>query len=149
MSLRTDMLPVAEAARAISGPTELDARTVQVTVRTRTWLGGRRGVPDGNNFNDVDLVLPQRYRVRLMKQEEISSSGGRFRAGDVRVGGITPKHATGGFSPEDLKPVLVPGQETIYLLTGAISGEYKLVNLQTDHIVSYFLVLRNTRVTPE
>lgn len=43
MGLREAFRPIADSVRAITGPGALDIRTMQCTVRLRTWAGGRPG----------------------------------------------------------------------------------------------------------
>lgn len=87
--------------------------------------------------------------MRDVNQREIAGSGGRYEAGDVKVGPFTPLHAGGGYTPEQLAPVVtVNGVEILYVLAGGLSGEYKRIDIETDRALSYWLVLRRKRSTP-
>lgn len=145
MSLRTDILPVVDELRGLAGPSNFDVRTTRLTIRTRVWSGGRRG---SGVSQDTDLVLPQIYKVVLLTTKEIAGSGGRYEMGDVRIGPITPASTSGGFTSEQLKPSGAQGTEIIYVLTGAVTGEYALVSLNTDKPFGYYLVIRKMRTTP-
>ena len=145
MSLRTALLPIVDACRAIAGSTGLDIRTTQLTIRTRTWSGGRAGV---GTPTDVDLVLPQRYKVVQLSAKEVASSGGRYQMEDVRVGPITPAQGGVGYTIAQLTPDGDAGVEILYMLSGAVLGEHALVQSQTQRPFRYELILRRRRRTP-
>jgi hypothetical protein len=139
------MNALANRVRAI--PESLDERTTLVTIRTRTWVGGRRAAEGG--YADVDLVLAPRPKVREVDQRDIDGSAGQYVTGDVRVGPITPSFPGGGYTKEQLAPTIVTnGVETSYLLSGGIDGDYARIDLTTDRSHSWFLVLRRKRTTP-
>lgn len=147
MSFRTSILAAVEAARSISGPSGLDIRTHQLTIRKRTWSGG---AIDVGTPTDEDLVLPPHYPVRLVKASEVNSAAGNYEVGDVIVRHITPSDGAGtGYTPLQLKPrITAHGQEVIYVLTGPHGGEYGLVEIRTHRPFSYDLVLRRSLRTP-
>ncbi len=146
MTLRTDLLPVVDELRALAGPSGFDVRTSQLTVRARTWAGGRRGLGPAT---DSDLVLPQIYKIREVKTQEIASSGGLFEMGDVLVGPITPTDVSGGgFTAAQLAPDGQTGTEIVYVITGDLAGEYSRVELNKSKPFSWFLTLRRRRTTP-
>jgi hypothetical protein len=147
MSIRSALLKVADKVRALPSRPSWDVWPTSLTIRVRTWEGGRIGTEGGTT--DVDLVISPKPRVKDVSQREIAGSGGRYEAGDVRVGPITPQYAGGGYTPAQLAPpVGSNGVEVLYVLSGGISGEYGRVDLQTDHSLSYWLVLRRKRSTP-
>jgi hypothetical protein len=155
MSLRTEILPVADELRALSGPQAFDIRTSQLTVRTRSWSGGRPGL--GTN-TDVDLVIDQIYKIQHVSASEIASSGGRYEAEDIKVGPVTPAwfdaqgNQLGGHTPAQLKPNGDDATEIVYVLTStmyiATEGEYTLVQLHTERPFGFLLVIRRRRTTP-
>lgn len=147
MTLRINLLKRVDQIRGIAGVTGVDIRTSQVTVRTTTWSGGRRGLGTATNS---DLVLPQRYKVRQLTQKEIASSGARYEEGDIEIGPITPSDGLGhGFTIAQLAPEETSdGIEIVYVLTGAIIGEYARVNLNSDRPFRYELILTRRRTTP-
>lgn len=143
------MLDVAETLRALAGPSVFDIRTTGVTVRTRSYVGGRRSSQSA--YTDSDLVLPQIYKVARVKANEISSSGGLYEIGDLKVGPITPRGDTLGWTEAQLAPqVTTDGIDIIYVLSGnsGHSGEYSRVELQREKPFSYFLVLRRRSTQP-
>lgn len=145
MSLRTRMLAVADRVRAI--PARLDERPTTVTIRTRTWAGGLPGREGATTH--VDVVLTPTPKVREISQREIVNSGGRYQAGDLRVGPITPAYTGGGYTEAQLAPVVTSDAvEVVYVLAGYISGEYARVDLSQDRSHSWFLTLTRTRRTP-
>lgn len=150
-TFREDFLELADELRSLSGPDpDFDIRTSQLTIRSRTWLGGKRGATGG--YTDSDLEIPRKYRIRQMEQNEIASAGGRYEAGDVLVGPITPEFPgppPGGYTEAQLKPrPTTDATEIIYLITGAHAGEYRLIELRSMRAFGYELVIRRTRATP-
>jgi len=146
MSLRTDLLPVVDLLRGLTGPDVLDIRTAQLTIRTRTWSGTEVG--EGTP-TDSDLVLPKNYRVDSLTTKEIASSGGRFSDDAVKVGPITPAFDGGGYTPEMLNPgATADNVEVIHILTGQVNGNFRLASLLTERPFSYIMVLNRRRDTP-
>lgn len=149
MSFRTDILPLVDECRAIAGVDDMDQWTTQLTIRTRVWSGGRvkAGTPA-----DTDLVLPQRYKISQLSPEaaqKILGTGGTYNPGDhVLVRNITQAFAGGGFTAQQLAPQAVTGTEIIYILTGAITGEFELVNITSTRPYRHTLLLFRTNRTP-
>lgn len=147
MSFRTSLLKTVEAARSLSGPSGVDIRVNQLTIRTRTWSGRLLG--DGT-ATDVDLVIPAHYPIRLVTEQEINTAGGQYEVGDILVDHITPSDGAGtGYTPTQLKPVVTTDNvEIIYLIAGPHAGEYSAVELRTYRPFTYQLVLRRKITTP-
>lgn len=142
MTFLDSIRAMADGARSIAGPSGLGVRLNQLTVRTRTWQGGRLGL---GPTADVDLVLPQKYPVRHITAQEIFSSGGKYEAGDIAVDHVTPNTGDGtvGFTADQLNPTVTSNAvEIIYIITGAHPGEYTLIDIQNYRVVSTRLVLR-------
>jgi hypothetical protein len=150
MSLRSSALKTANILRSLASKPAIDIYTTSVTVRRRTWTGGRIGAEGGKS--DDDLVLTPRPRVRELNQREITGSGGRYTAGDVKVGPLTPAHDANpgvGYTEAQLAPIApTSGVEILYVLEGGITGHYSRLDLQTDRAFSYWLILRRKRATP-
>lgn len=150
MSFRTIFCDVADILRGLTGPDIFDIRTAQLTIRTRTYIGGRRSSEGA--FTDSDIVLPQIYKIRPLKTEEIASSGGKYEIGDLIVGPITPKGDNLGWDQSQLQPKpSVDGIDIIYVITDTTpnathSGEYSRVEFRSWRPFSVFLILRR-RVT--
>gem|GEM_PF-6946013 len=67
---------------------------------------------------------------------------------DVRVGPITPAGGGVGYTVDQLKPAGADGVEILYVLSGAVAGEYAIVHLHTERPFRYEIVLRRRRRTP-
>lgn len=145
------MKQVADNLRALQGPNAFDVVPNQLTIRTRTWAGGMPGADGG--FTDADLVIPANYRIAQVSMREVSSSGGRYREGDLKIGPITPAWTvgsqSGGYTIAQLRPEPTSdGVEILYVITGTEVGDYQLVEGQFDDRFSYFLVIRRRYTTP-
>ncbi len=145
MTFRDSMNRLAANVRRV--PVRLDERPTTVTIRTRTWAGGRRRADGGST--DVDVVLTPTPKVREVTTRDIAASAGRYVLGDVKVGPITPTFPGGGYTQAQLAPPTTDsGVEIIYVLEGNENGEYTRVTLTSDRSHSWFLVLRRRRTTP-
>jgi hypothetical protein len=146
MTLRTNLLRVADRVRALAGASRLDQRPHQLSIITREWSGGYK---DAGQPTDSVLALPPQFVVRQMSTREIASSGGRYELGDVAVDHITPEYVdprdgqAKGFNPNVLDPVVTRnGVEIVYRLSGPHAGDYQLVGLESWRPYSYRVVLR-------
>jgi hypothetical protein len=151
------MLPVFDRLRAKTGPTGFDIRPTSLTVVTRRWTSGLVGVEPSDlvspAFTDSRLELPSVFKVRQMSTREIASSGGRYEAGDAKLGPITPAYtkadgSQGGVSEAQLKPDGDEGTEIVYVLAGAHAGEYALIALVSTAPFAWWLVLGRRQTTP-
>jgi hypothetical protein len=138
--------------------------TTRVTVRTRTWNGGEIGT---GVYSDEDFLLGQEVGVSKLTQKEILTSGGYFSFNDVKVTHITPPFAGGGYSlaqiapasqiPSTIESKLMlsdtggvaadPAVEYIYILSGEINGDYRLVTVGDDKALHYTLFLHELDVS--
>jgi hypothetical protein len=151
------MLPVFDRLRAKTGPSGFDIRPTSLAIVTRRWTSGVVGVtPDDATlaaYVDTRRQLPAVYKVRQLTTREIASSGGRYEAGDVRLGPITPAYTNvngsqGGVSESQLKPDGDDATEILYELGGAHAGEYALIALVSTAPFSWWLVLGRRQSTP-
>lgn len=148
-TLRTNLLPVINNGRKIVDG--LGFRTSDVSVVTRLWPSGTRGVPSETDYVDstVTPLVNPRPKVRQITSREIASSGGMYEDGDLRVDKLTPKFAAGGYLPEEIAPIAPDkGTEILYLVTGPLAGEYRRINSNLDRALGYSLTLRRMRTTP-
>ena len=149
MTFRTDMLAIKDAIRdAVLSPNGLDMTPHTLTIVTRTWTSGRKGKQSGSPpyYADVNLALPQRYKIRQLSMREVSSSNGRYTDGDLIVEHVTPSDGAGtGFTSAQLDPrgVTTDGVEFVYVIGGstALAGEYALKEARLSGALSYHLVL--------
>jgi hypothetical protein len=151
------MLPVFDRLRALTGPSRFDIRPTSLSIITRRWTSGVVGAepddPSKAPYTDARLDLPATYRVRQVTTREIASSGGRYEAGDVKVGPLTPAYVAangsqGGVSEAQLKPDGDAGTEIIYELSGAHAGEYALIALVSSAPFGWWLVLTRRETAP-
>lgn len=130
----------------------LGFRTNAVSLVTRTWTKDAVVVAPGTGGATMTESAPTALypipRVRAMSEEDVASSGGKYQQGDLRVDRLSPKHASGGYDPEDLRPTVARHVELVYLVTGPNEGEFELVDLETTHNFEYVLTLRRRRTTP-
>lgn len=132
---------LADGARQIAAP----IRTTKITVRKRTWpLQMGVGTP-----TVVDFEFPVWTKVVKATNREVASSGGRITLEDVLAGPITPAYAGGGVTLEQLTPTITDDlTEVVYVLSGAINGEYTLLSNSTERPFRYMLTLRRKETTP-
>lgn len=146
-TFRTVFLDVADTLRALTGPEVFDIRTTKLTVISRNYVGGRRSSQAA--YVDSELDLPQIYKIRPLKTNEIADSGGKYEQGDIIVGPITPKGDTLGWTEAELQPKpSQDGLDVIYRCTGAHNGDYSRVELRSHKPFSYYLILRRRNDTP-
>jgi hypothetical protein len=148
-NLRQHLNRVAERIRAL--PVRLGERPTTVTIEVREWSGRRVG--DGSLMSTTSTVITPAPKVREVSLREIAGSGGRYEAGDVRVGPITPAYdtgvATGGYTSAQLAPLMTRNAlEVVYVLAGWMAGEYLRTDLESDKSHQFYLVLRKNRATP-
>jgi hypothetical protein len=143
VSFRTSFLGLADGLRKLQGATGFDVATSQLTIRKRLWAGGAAGTPGG--YTDTDLALPQHYKIRTVTAREVAGSGGVLLEGDIKVGPITPSDGAGvGYTPAQLRArATSPGEEIIYVVTGALAGDYTCVDANFSRAFGYMLTLRN------
>lgn len=145
MSLRTELLPVVNDARALVE--DLGLRVFSLRVEVREWSGARVG--SGTMTTPSTLTLDPRPRVRDVSAREVASSGGTLRTGDRRITGITPAHTGGGYTPAQLRPSISGQQERVYVLTGEDGeSEWELVEASFDRPFGHEMVVRRRRATP-
>jgi hypothetical protein len=84
-----------------------------------------------------------------VNERDIASSGGRLKLEDIIVGPITPPYPGGGCSEAQLAPTVTDDvTEVVYVLSGAVNGEYTLLALSTDRPFRHMLTLRRKETTP-
>ena len=147
MTFRTDILDAVEGFRTLPG--ELDIRQQRVSVVVRAWTGSRVG--DGTSTTTTTEILVSGYppKVKELSSRDVVASGGRYTSGDVRVGPITPPHASGGVDPAVYNPATTASPAEVYfVLTGPgfPTGGARFERVSDDTLAnfSHFLVLRPT-----
>lgn len=147
MSLREDLLPVFQDSRALIEA--LGLRPNGLTIKVRTHIG----TPGVDGYVDEDLVISPKPRIREVSTREISGSGGRYTAGDLRIDKITPQYTdasgTHGYTPEQIDPTIATrGVDVVYVITGTLAGDYALVDAKVDRNFGYTIVVTRKRSTP-
>lgn len=125
----------------------LGFRTNTVSMVTRAWTA-KPGSQGATYTESTPLEIYPIPRVRAMSEEDVASSGGKYQSGDLRVDRLSCKHASGGYDPEDLRPIVGQHTEIVYLVTGPNEGEFELIDLETTHNFEFVLTLRRRRTTP-
>jgi hypothetical protein len=147
MTVRDNVLVPLDAARAIIAG--LGLRRYAVTVRVRTWSGGRPGAGAATN---ADLALSPTPRVRTLAPREVAASGGTYEEGDYRVDKITPAFSgppSGGYTPAQLNPEPGADQDVVVLLGGDDGAKVcTLVGAPADRAFGYELIVRPRREAP-
>ena len=121
--------------------------TTAITVVIRTF-DKRAGV---GIYHDEEVAVLDHYPVRELKAREVASSGGLYQSGDIKIEQITKPITTGGgWTEAQIKPALefdakTQDKRVLYLATGDIKGAFALVDLKSDDIASWSMVLRRTR----
>ena len=150
MTLRDDLLPVFDSVRALMA--DLDFRRYDIVRRVTTWSGERIG--DGSpTETDLPLTLDasgRRIKVKRLTSHEVVSSGGKYAAGDFRIGPLTPTFDGGGVDPSLFNPAVgTAPQEVSFQLTGPGMEDgawFKLIDTETEKNFGYYFVLRRTAV---
>lgn len=147
MAVRDNILVPLDAARGIIAG--LGLRRYAVTVRVRTWAGGRPGAGAATN---ADLVLSPTPKVRAIAPREVASSGGTYEEGDYRVEKITPAFVgppAGGYTAAQLHPEPAANQDVVVVLAGD-DGEKvcTILGAPVDRAFAYELTVRPRRESP-
>lgn len=153
---------VREAAdQALNDPCVQEFRTTSVMVRVVQWTGERIGSGSKEFVSELPLG---KFEVRDIRSRELASNVGRLKRGDVRVFNVVPSYqksngsGLGGFTRDQLHPQAawtapdypqpVRNREVEYVLTGDTEGIYSLIDLETDNVTTWNLLLSLTRRTP-
>lgn len=148
MSFRDDILEgVVDPLRYLPDTT-FGLRTFKVSLVRREWqpLGSLPAKINVGTYSDTITVLRPRPKVR--EADGISASG------QLIVDKITPKNASGGYTPNELVPPSEPGVEFFWLVEGPFANgpsvqEFKVVNIDTGKPFSYKVTLQSrNRKTP-
>lgn len=140
--LRDSLLSTVDCARALVADTGV--HRYDVTIRTRTWSGT---YPGEGSPTDTDVTITPRPRVRVLSTRDVASSGGMYRMGDFRVDRITPRYATGGWSPAmlNVRPTATNQDVTVILTGDEGAVECQVVEFFFDDPFEYALVVREMR----
>jgi hypothetical protein len=102
MSLRDDLLPVVDAARAIAG--ELGFRRYQVWARRTTFSGPRPGYGPSTVTETRLLVGGRDPKVRVLRSKDIVAGTPEMADATFEIGPLTPEFAGGGVAESSINP---------------------------------------------
>jgi hypothetical protein len=149
---RESVLAAVNAARTAINVPEVGLRPTAVTLRTRTWSGGRNGV---GSATDVDLPITPTPRVRSLSAREVVASAGRYSPGDIAIEEITPAYPATAFGPAGGYTVAqltsfrsANGVEVFLVLSGQLNGEFAITSFDNTQVTSYRLIARQRITTP-
>ncbi len=156
MSLRDDLLPVADELRAI--PSDLGLRRFAVTVRRRIYDGPEVG-QGAVTVKDTAVLPPPRVRVLQATDRQmidILVTGSQATTEFYKIGPITPKHASGpfsGYSPQELRArrqAETMNVDPVVILVGddGQARECVQVFLSDDRALSYSMIVQRTERRP-
>ncbi len=129
-TLRDTLLPVfGEVARQI--PVDLGLRTAVVRRLIVEWDGTHHGAGEESVIDTMTITPKPKVRV-------VETSPGQ-----LKVGPITPRYGSKGYTPEMLNPkTLTSTQGLVYEVVGPETTErYRLVDLNTTRAFGYTLIL--------
>lgn len=129
MTLRDDLLPIfGEVARVI--PEDLGLRTAVVKRLILEWDGTNVGA--GTETVSNTLTITPKPKVRVGED-----------GNTLKVGPITPRYGSKGYTPEDLNPrTLTATQTFVYEVTGPGGTQrHRLVDINTTRAFGYTLIL--------
>jgi len=127
VTLRTDLLPLANTLRTLGA--DFGVYDVDVVVRVRTYSGAVNA--DGSAVSSTtSTTLSPRPKVRKLSEGEgsylgggtLDASNGKLLANEIEVGPITPDHTSGGYTLAELVPAGAANKR-IDLLVGGVAYE--------------------------
>jgi len=148
MSLRSDLLPVFDDARALLADLEVGPnRLTDVSLRVSTWDGGAPGVGT-ETVTTTPLTLDaagRRVKVSLVSSHEILSSGGKYADGDFKIGPFTPSYPGGGRDPSYFSPAADGTARDVHVILNGPGLENvvcKIIDTSTDKTFRYGFTVR-------
>ena len=144
--------PAALDALRTQYPNDYALRLVELKVRVKTWSGS--GAAKGSKTT-VDTVIAgpsgNRYKIKEVTAKDVIASGGKYQAGQFKVGPITPPYAGGPYTANDIIPPTVAGQgrEVYYGVTDAtgVTQWCSMVGADTMNALHWFLYLKPEGLT--
>jgi len=130
VSLVEDLRPVVDAGRQLAQ--DLGLRGRSVTVRVRTWSGGRIG---SGTASDVDTLLVPAPKVVEPPARLVGDAPGMYESGDL----IVTKIARDTYTESTFTPSKIAGVEVIFLVD---TRQYRIVGAPSDKNFEWALLLR-------
>ena len=126
--------------------TTFGLRTFTVSLVRREWQAlGSNAVERGiGTYVDVETIIVPRPKVR--------EAGGIGAAGQLTVDKITPKNASGGYTPNELVPPPEDGVDFFWRVVGpfakgATTQEFDVVGIDTGKPLTYTVTLSSRNRT--
>lgn len=142
MTIRDDFLRDIVNPLRYLPDTGFGVRTFKITLVRREWqaLGSNPAEFDTGTYVDVETVLSPRFKVREL--------GGVSTNGQFKVEPITPKNASGGYTPDELVPPPEAGVEFFWKLEGPFANgegiqEFDVASLDTSKPFRYSVILQS------
>ncbi|GAC1576991.1 MAG: hypothetical protein NVS3B7_10140 [Candidatus Elarobacter sp.] len=147
------ILPALDVVRGVRGLLGLSNYTVKVV--TKTWTGARPGIGTPTTTTTQLFVgLSQNPRVLPISSNDVVASGGKYSAGDLRVGPLTPSYTGGGVADGTINPTAAAGvvESISYIVEGpgtAVGGDKynRVADEMPGTPLARFIVLRKTGTT--
>lgn len=145
------VLPALDVVRGVRGLLGLSNYTVKVV--TKAWSGARPGIGVVTVTTTQLLVgLGQNPRVTVISSNDVVASAGKYSAGDLRVGPMTPAYAGGGVADGVINPTIGIVEQVTWLVEGpgtAIGGDQydRIADEMPGSPLERFVVLRKTGST--
>ena len=125
-TLRESLLPVFQnVARKI--PADLGLRTNVVKLRTRVWTSGKIGV---GAVTTTDVTVTPAPKLTYNGDQSLSVV-------------VTPQNSAGGYTPSQVNPLPVAGQEFVWVVISpdAAEREYRVATFNQRRPFGYYLTL--------
>lgn len=127
-TLRDRVLPII-SRRGWAKVQALGFSPYTATVRMRRWSGGQ-----------VKLGSPEITDLTLSPNPQVEERNGDR---ELRLYGIVPSHAGGGYTPAQLNPTASGDSESYWVIVGPdnVARNYKLHAIDTSDPVEYVVIL--------
>lgn len=125
-TLRDALLPVFQkVARKI--PADLGLRTNVVKLRTRVWSSGKIGV---GAVTTTDVTVTPAPKLTYRPDQSLETV-------------VTPRNSAGGYTPEQVNPAPVAGQEFVWVVISpdGAEREYRVATFNQRRAFGYYLTL--------
>lgn len=153
-TFRDALLPVVDQIRGI--PAQLGLYRFTVTVRVRTWVGGRPGTR-GATSTDVDTSIKiggGKYdpKVAKLSSKDVVASSGKYTDADLKIGPLTPAYTGGGVTTDMINPSYVGNTEVFFKISGpgfpTDGAWFKRIGDETAAAFHYYVIVRQVGAAP-
>lgn len=146
-TFREAFAPTLDAIRT-GIPSAFGIRTVELKVRVKDWSGSAVG-KGTKTVTDTVIAGPggNRYKIKEVTSKDVLASGGKYQAGQFKVGPITPPYAGGPVAATDIIPAKPSNpREVYYGVTDAtgVTQWCSMVGADTMNALHWFIYLAPT-----